>query len=163
MVSYKTTGDEHPMVMKGLFDILFLLNGYDLPFKKGRVTLTENGVTNEEGYQTLDLLYYDENGVQSEETPIVVVDEELINDIKSEIKYEIVRDMLREICQPIQEYLNSQDFEDELIDNFDDVGVKINVKTPRQIETPRGIVVIDNYDLLSEDIHQQVKESIIFE
>jgi hypothetical protein len=50
-----------------------------------------------------------------------------------------------------------------LIDNFDDVGVKINVKTPRQIETPRGIVVIDNYDLLSEDIHQQVKESIIFE
>jgi len=163
MVSYKTTGDEHPMVMKGLFDTLFVFTDLKLPFKKGRVTLTDNFEKSEDGYPTLDLYYYDENGEQSEETPIVVVHEDFINDIKSEIKYKIVNDMLEELVSPIQEYLNSPDFENELIENFDEVGVKIKVKPPKEIETPKGIIVLDNYDLLCEDIHQEVKESIVFE
>jgi len=162
MVSYKTTGDEHSMVMEELFNYLMGFQDLKPPFKKGRMTLTDNFEKNEEGNPTLDLLYYDENDEQSEETPIVVVHEDFIHDIMSEIKHKIVQDRLEELCSPINEYLNSQEFKNDLIENFDEVGVKIKVNPPKQIETPRGIVVL-GYDLLDEDIHQEVKDSIIFE
>jgi hypothetical protein len=154
LLETKTKGDEHQLILESLFKLMVL---YDFipKDKKGKCTLTD-GEVNDDGEPTLDVYYYYDNE-QDEETPILIMNDIFIDEIKSEVKYKIVEDTVEELLSPINEYVNSKEFEEGLFETFHEVGLKINIKPPKIING----ITITRFDVFGCECESEIINHVI--
>lgn len=159
LVSSKSINDESPLLLNVLFEEIKTLKLIPDCHLIGEVTMTLTDGDDEGDEPSLDIYFY-RDGIQDEnETPILLLTEQFIYDVKSTLRFEYLNRILMEVFEEVESYINSTEFKEKIKNDFKTLGVEINfvdmlpTKKFGDIKIPKYLInnseTIDN---ITEDI-----------
>jgi hypothetical protein len=126
LVSSKSVfGDESPMLLEVIFLYLLRENYIPLSYMEGEVKMTLTDSDTDSEVPSFDILFYRDDEQDEDETPIFLLDEGLISDIKTTLTLCVIDSVIEEKIEKVNNHINSVEFRNELKEVLESVGLNI--------------------------------------
>jgi hypothetical protein len=126
LVSSKSVfGDESPMLLEVIFLYLLRENYIPLSYMEGEVKMTLTDSDTDSEVPSFDILFYRDDEQDEDETPIFLLDEGLISDIKTTLTLCVIDSVIEEKIEKVNNHINSVEFRNELREVLESVGLNI--------------------------------------
>ena len=161
LVSVKTNGDEEPILLEILFSEIKEIKLIPDCHLIGEVTMTLTDGDDEGDEPSLDIYFYRE-GIQDEnETPILLLTEQFVTDIKNTLRFEYLNSILMEVFEEVESYINSTEFKEKIKNDFLSLGVEIDFVDMSPTKK-FGDIEITKYSIDNTGIIEDITDDTIF-